>query len=335
MTKVAVVGVGTMGANHARVYQEMRDVELVAVMDPDVATSESVGRLRGARAYQDLERMLDREQPDAVSIAVPTKEHLKTAMRALDAGCHVLVEKPITSTLDEADALLAAAEDLGRVLMVGHIERFNPAVVELKRRFDQGDVGRVFQIEARRLGPFPPRIRDVGVIVDLATHDLDIMRYLTGCDAVRVFAEARRELHTAHEDLFAGLIRFADNTVGLLEVNWLTPTKFRELWVTGERGMFRVDYLTQDLYFFENSHLDRTQWSKMGAFPGVSQGAMTRPYFQKEEPLRAELDAFIAAIRGDRSRMVDGRDGRAALAVALALIESARSQQVIELPTHP
>ena len=329
--KVAVIGVGAMGGNHARAYRDIPGVDLVAVVDPDLTVAESVARVRGTRAYRSVAEMLDRERPDAASVAVPTQLHHDIAMQLLSSGCHVLVEKPIASTIAEADSLITAADRAGLVLMVGHIERYNPAVLELKRRFDAGDAGRVFQITARRLGPFPPRIRDVGVVVDLATHDLEVMRYLTGAEPVRVYAETRREVHTSHEDLFAGLVRFADQTVGVLEVNWLTPTKLRELSVTGERGMFRVDYLTQELFFFENARLDRAQWSKIDAFPGVSQGAMTRPFFAKDEPLRLELDAFVAAVQGDRSRVVDGRDGKAALRLALALLRSAETRQVVEL----
>lgn len=329
--RVAVVGAGAMGRNHARIYRELPDVELVAVVDVELAVAQAVARVRGTHAYSNLAEMLDRQRPEAVSVAVPTQAHFSTVMELLDAGCHVLVEKPIASSVQEADGLISAAARAGRVLMVGHVERYNPAIVELKRRFDASEAGRVFQLTARRLGPFPPRIRDVGVVVDLATHDLDVMRYLTGREVVRLCAETRREVHTSHEDLFAGLVRFSDQTIGVLEVNWLTPTKVRELIVTGERGMFRVDYLTQELYFFENAHLDRAGWSKIEAFPGVSQGAMTRPFFAKDEPLRVELEAFLAGVRGDVSRVVDGRDGRAALQLALALLESARTNQVLEL----
>ena len=247
MTRIAVVGVGAMGRNHARVCKEIPGAELVGVADMDADLAEQISQLHGGQPYQDYRRMIEAERPDAVIIAVPTNAHFEVASDLLNAGCHVLIEKPIAATNKEARELVEMADRLGLILMVGHIERFNPAIIELKRRLEAGELGRTFQINARRLGPFPARIRDVGVVVDLATHDIDIMRYLTGSEVTRVYAEAKREVHTSNEDLFTGIMRFVDGTLGLLEINWLTPTKIRELFVTGERGMYRVDYLTQDL----------------------------------------------------------------------------------------
>lgn len=331
MIRTAVVGVGMMGRNHARAYWEMPEVELVAVVDGNRAVAEQVGAQYGARVYADYREMIERERPEAVSVVVPTQIHFDVARDCLEADCHVLVEKPIAATVDEAEKLVATADAVDRVLMVGHIERYNPAIIELKRRLLLGELGRVFQIQAHRLGPFPARIRDVGVVVDLATHDLDVMRYLTSSDAVRAYAETKREVHTSNEDMLSALIRFADETLGVLEINWLTPTKIRELIVTGERGMFRADYLTQDLYFFENPEANGEHWSALSVLRGVSEGAMTRFALKKKEPLKAELEAFLAAAGGDRSRMVSGRDGLAALRLALALVESGNSHKTLEM----
>ena len=331
MIRVAVIGAGVMGSNHARVYHELEDAELVAVVDADPGCARRVAAFHAARAYVDLEEMLERERPEAVSVAVPTQAHYAIVSRALAANCHVLVEKPIAATLDEAAQLVAAAEASGRVLMVGHIERFNPAIIELKRRLAAGALGRVFQIHARRLGPFPPRVRDVGVVIDLATHDLDIMRYLTGSEAARLYAEIKRELHTAREDLLSASVCFRNDTLGLLEINWLTPTKVRELSVTGERGMFRADYLTQDLFFYENAEASGADWNALSLLRGVSEGAMIRFPLQRVEPLRAELEAFLAAINGSADGLVTGRDGLAALHLALALIQSGEEHRSLEL----
>lgn len=331
MTRIAVIGVGAMGRNHARVCSEIPEAELVAVVDEIETLAHTAARLHGARAYKDYAQMLESEHPEAVIVAVPTQAHHRIVTDLLTAGCNVLVEKPIAATLDEAREIVALAEGQGLILMVGHIERYNPAITELKRRLDAGQLGRSFQIHARRLGPFPARIRDVGVVVDLATHDLDIMRFLTGSEVVRVYAEANREIHTSNEDLFTGMARFADGTLGLLEINWLTPTKIRELYVTGERGMFRADYLTQDLYFFENADVNGEGWSTMAVLRGVTEGAMTRFAIKKKEPLRAEVEAFISAVRGDASHAVKGSDGMAALALALSMIESTKSHQVKEI----
>ncbi|HEY69436.1 MAG TPA: Gfo/Idh/MocA family oxidoreductase [Anaerolineae bacterium] len=331
MTRIAVVGVGAMGRNHARVCSEIPEADLVAVVDENLSLAETAARLHGANAYKDHRKMQEVEHPDAVIVAVPTQAHYQIATDLLEAGSNVLVEKPIAATLKEAQEIVDLAERKNLLLMVGHIERYNPAITELKRRLDSGELGRSFQIHARRLGPFPARIRDVGVVVDLATHDLDIMRYLTGSEVVRVYAEANREIHTSNEDLFTGMARFADGTLGLLEINWLTPTKIRELYVTGERGMFRADYLLQDLYFFENADVNGERWSTMDVLRGVSEGAMTRFAIKKKEPLRAEVEAFIAALDGDASQVVKGSDGMAALSLALSMIESTKTHRVKEI----
>jgi UDP-N-acetylglucosamine 3-dehydrogenase len=263
-------------------------------------------------------------------VAVPTQEHFATARALIERGVHVLIEKPITETEEQGNALTKLAADRNVVLGVGHVERFNPAVLALKAHLNKGALGRVFHVRATRIGPFPARIRDVGVALDLATHDIDLMRWLLGAEVVRVYAESKREVHTSNDDLVSALLRFTDDVVGTLEVNWLTPTKCRELTVTGERGMFRVDYLTQDLSFFENASAPiAAGWPEMSVLRGVSEGTMTRFQVPKKEPLRAELEAFVAAIGGDRSGIVPGEDGVRALRVARALTESSREKQTV------
>jgi UDP-N-acetylglucosamine 3-dehydrogenase len=331
VTRVAVIGAGAMGRHHGRVYREIPDVELVGVADTRIEAATTVAALYGSHPYSDYRIMLRDAKPEAVSVVVPTNLHCEVTQAALEAGCHVLVEKPIASTFDEAESMMLAARKAGRVLAVGHIERFNPAVIELKRRLDDGQLGRAFQINARRLGPFPVRVRDVGVVIDLATHDLDIMRYLTGSEPVRLYAETKREIHTSNEDLLMGLIRFDNGIVGVLEINWLTPTKIRELTVTGERGMFRVDYLTQDLYFYENADASGTSWDALSMLRGVSEGAMTRFQVARIEPLYAQLAAFLQAAAGEPTGIVEGVDGIAALRLAHALIESSVRAMPVDL----
>jgi UDP-N-acetylglucosamine 3-dehydrogenase len=331
MTRLAVIGVGAMGRSHARVAHELSNVELVGVSDVDEQAAARVAERYGTACFADHAALLDQANPDGVIVAVPTSAHFAVVRDVLAAGCHVLVEKPIAATLDEAMTLAKLGQAAGRVLAVGHIERFNPAITELRRRLAAGDLGRVIQVHARRLGPFPDRIRDVGVIIDLATHDLDIMRFLTGSEAVRVYAETRRQINTSREDLMSGLVRFADDTMGLLEINWLTPTKIRELFLTGERGMFRVDYLTQDIYFYENAEAG-LEWSPLSVMRGVSEGSMTRFAIHKVEPLRAELEAFVRAIRdGDQGATVNAADGVAALRLALALIKAGEEHRPVDL----
>jgi predicted dehydrogenase len=329
--RAAVIGVGAMGRNHARVYQEMAEVELVGVADLSEARVEEASRLRGAPGYMNYRAMLADVAPDLVTVAVPTQYHHQVVLDALEAGCHVLVEKPIAATLEEGRHMIEQAAERDRILAVGHIERYNPAVIELKQQLEEGALGQIFQIHARRLGPFPARVRDVGVIIDLAPHDLDIMRYVTGKRVQRLYAETEQEIHTAHEDLFSGMIRFEDGVLGVLNINWLTPTKIREITVTGQRGMFLANLLTQDLYFYENVEAGDVEWSHLSQLRGVGEGQMIRLRLHRREPLRAELEAFAAAARGEEATTVSGEDGLEALALSQALVRSGREHRVIEM----
>jgi len=333
--RVAVIGAGAMGRNHARVYSELPDVELVAVCDRDFSIARTVAYRHHAKAFGNFRKMLDEIQPEAVTIAVPTAYHKEVALACLDTGTHILVEKPIAATLEDSNAIIERARACNLRLMVGHIVRFNPAMQQLKQRLQQGELGRIFQIVCRRVGPFPERIRDVGVVIDLAPHDIDLMRFLTGMEAVRVYCETEQRIHTEYEDLLLGLLRFENGVTGCLEINWLTPAKVREVVVLGERGMFRVDDLTQDLYFYENAEVGQNNWPALQTLKGVSEGSMIRYALQRFEPLKAELQSFIRAIRLGEPVPVSGEDGLAALRLALALVESGRTHQVIEVGREP
>jgi len=329
--KVAVIGVGSMGYNHLRVYSEMGDVELVGASDLNRERVQLVGDRFSVNTYMSYQDLFEKEKPEAVSITVPTSEHEKVTAYALEKGAHVLVEKPIAATIEEGKRLIALANKLDRQLMVGHIIRFNPAMQSLKTRLENGDLGKIFQVFCRRAGPFPARIRDVGVVVDLAPHDVDIMRFLTGMNPMRVFAETEQQIHTDHEDLLFGLLRFPEGITGALEINWLTPTKMRETLVLGEKGLFRVDDLMQDLFFYENTQAVGELWSPFRAIRGVSEGSMTRFSIKRQEPLKAELAAFISAIREGNKVPVTGQDGLEALRISLALVESGKTHRVIEV----
>ena len=310
--RAAVFGLGSMGANHARVLNALHGVELVGVMD---TASDAVNRAtsgRTARGYTDVAAMLAAERPDLVVVAVPTSLHHEVTLQALEAGAHVLVEKPIAATRAEGEEMIAAAQARNLLLTVGHIERYNPAVRELKRRLGEGELGRIFQVRATRLGPFPARIRDVGVVVDLAPHDLDVMRYLLESEPIRLYAETEQRIHTDHEDLLTGIVKFASGAVGLLEINWLTPTKVRTVSVTGERGMYLADYLTQDLVFYANPESG-----------SVAEGEIIWRHIKREEPLVVELGEFVAAIRDGRPSPVDPHDALVALLLARAMVDAA------------
>ena len=327
--KVAVVGAGSMGANHLRVLSEMPEaqVRLVGVAEPHEPTLARATARFHIPGFLDYRDMLAETQPDLVSVVVPTHLHAEVAAHALNAGISVLIEKPITTTVEEAQSLIALAKVRGARIAVGHVERFNPAVIALKQLLDAGSLGQVYHLHARRLGPFPPRIRDVGVILDLATHDLDVMRYLAGAEVKRVVAETQQRIHQSHEDMIIGLLRFANDIVGVLDVNWLTPTKVRELSVTGERGMYLVNYLTQDLYFYENDYT-ATTWDALRSTSGVSEGTMTRLKVAKAEPLRLEYESVLHSLVDGQPMTVSGEDGLAVLESALRIREAAHAKEV-------
>ena len=320
--KVALVGAGQMGRHHARVIAESATAELVAIVDPH-ETATQVAALRHAPLLSSLDELLAGDLPDLAIVATPTHTHADAASRPLEAGVHVLVEKPISSTVEEAEDLIALAADRERILAVGHVERFNPAVRALRDKLRTGDLGRVFQVHARRLSPFPARIGDTGVAFDLATHDLDLMCELAGTP-VRLSAEVDRKAHRSHEDLLAATLRFDGGVIGLLEVNWLTPTKVRQLTVTGERGTFVVDYLNQHLTLYENAH-ESESWPALDIFDGVTEGNVVRFAIPRVEPLRAQLDAVVAAIGGADVEYGDGGAGLRALRLALAVVEAGAS----------
>lgn len=322
LLRAAVIGAGSMGRNHARVYAEMDDAELIAVSDPDQSSLNKIAQRHRVRTYTDYRVMLEREQLDLVSIVVPTELHFAVARDVLLAGIPTLIEKPIAATVEEGTALVQLARDLGVMLTVGHIERFNPAVVALKGQLEHGALGKVYQIHIRRIGPFPARIKDVGVVIDLATHDLDIMHFLTESTVNRLHAELGQRLHTAHEDLLSAVLRFENDIIGVLDINWLTPTKVRELSVIGERGMLVANYLTQDLVLYENDSAPQgDNWPELAVL-GVTEGRVIQFKINKREPLREELDAFVQAVRSKGQSPVRGEDGLRALAVAQKLVES-------------
>jgi UDP-N-acetylglucosamine 3-dehydrogenase len=315
--------------------ESVPSVDLVAVADPDPVALRRVTDGRRARGYEDAIRMFAEEELDLVSIVAPTSLHLPVTLAALSAGANVIVEKPIAATRDEAEAMISAAATAGRMLTVGHIERFNPAIRELRRRLQAGELGRIFQVHATRLGPFPARIRDVGVVVDLAPHDIDVMRFLVDSEPVRIYAETERRIHTEHEDLFNGIMKFANGVVGILDINWLTPTKRRILTVTGERGMYVADYIAQDLVFYANPDAELT-WENRGAdgvgapITSVAEGEMTRRPIRREEPLAVELAAFAAAVRDGGPPPVEPHDAMVALLLARKMVESADTGQAID-----
>jgi len=325
----AVIGLGSMGINHVRVYNEIEGVELVAVADIAAERLEAARRSGGPRVYEDYSRLLGEEPLDLLSVCVPTRLHLEVALAAIAKGVALLVEKPIAATLDDGREMMRAARQAGVPLMIGHVERFNPAVLEVKRRLQAGELGRVFQVFARRTGPFPRRVRDVGVVHDLAPHDIDIMRFLLESEVERVYAETEQRISTEHEDMLSGLLRFRNGVVGVLDVNWLTPIKVRQLSLLGEKGLLLVDYLREEVCFYPKA---QTETAAQDALPATAPQPLR---VEREEPLRLELESFVAAVRRGEEPPVSAEEGLAALEVASLLVESARTRRVVSIGETP
>jgi predicted dehydrogenase len=308
----------------------MPQANLVAAVDADDNILVRAASRHIAR-YQDVETMLERERPDAVVVATPTSSHFSIVKCLIERGVSVLVEKPIAATVEEACTVVALADRTEIVLAVGHVERFNPAVQELKRRLQADQNGRTFQVKVRREGPFPSRIADIGVTGDLATHDLDIVGHLLQSEPEVMFAQTARRVHAVHEDLLTAVIRYSNGVLATLEVNWLTPSKIRQLSIAGERGLFVVDYLTQDLTWHENGEA-AGGWDALDTLRGVTEGRIVRYPIPHREPLAAELAGFLQAVAGHGGDFVSGKEASRALALALSLLESAQSDTLVFRP---
>ncbi len=325
---VAVIGVGSMGKNHARIFSELNDVKLVAVCDANKDCAREIAEKYNAKSYSDCREMLKKEKLDAVSICVPTKLHKDIALDAIKSKINILVEKPIATTTAEANEMIKAAEKNNVKLMVGHIEQFNPVVIELKKRIK--DIGNIFQVHCQRLSLFPQRIIDVGVVIDLAIHEIYVLKYLLGSKVKRVYAETAQRFHSSNEDLLVGTLRFENNILGVISANWLTPKKVRQIKVTGEKGMFVANYMTQELYFYEKQFASK--YSDYGSqFKMGTEGEKIKIDVKSSEPLRNELEAFIECIKGNKEPPVTGKDGLEALEIAQKFLESAKNNKVISM----
>ena len=326
--KVAVVGLGNMGRHHVRVLAEMPEADLVAAADISADLRTAVEHSRHVRTYSDYGEMLSNEEPEAVVIALPTSHHEDAVLAAIDIEAHFLVEKPLALSRDIAESLAEKAKASGLVATVGHVERYNPVVTAAKRGVRAGELGQMFQLRANRTGPLPEHVDDVGVVFDLATHDFDVAKFLIDQPIERVYAETAQRMHSNHEDLFSGLMRFKEGIIALFDVNWLTPMKIREMRMLGEGGMYLIDLLAQNLYFYENSHIG--YWSDFSGRQGVSEGNMVKFRIDRAEPLVLEHQAFLRTIRGtEEIDLVSMNDGVAAVALAEAVQRSAQVHRAV------
>ncbi len=306
--RVGVVGVGIMGSNHARVLSDMAGVHVAGIVDPDRKQRESVARTLGCPAFSDLESLLE-AGVDAVTIAAPTHMHHDLSLACIARGVHIMVEKPIASNVEEGRAMVAAARRAGVLLMVGHVERFNPAVESMKRAIKDQDI---LSIAITRVGPFPPRMSNVGVVIDLAVHDIDLIRWFTDSEIVEIQPQLSSAV-AEREDIALLQFRTASGVLAHINTNWLTPFKARTIHVAT-----RDKYLIADLLTL--------QVTECFGFQADGSYSMRHLSVGYAEPLRAELVAFVDSIRSGRAPAVTGEEGVASLEIAIRCLTAQPTQ---------
>lgn len=323
--KAGLIGLGVMGSHHARVLNSLNGVELSGIVDPVHVGSP----LAGLMVEASMEALLERGV-DYCVVAAPTASHADIALKLAQSGVHALIEKPLALTVPEAIDIAQAFADTGLIGAVGHIERFNPAIRELRRRISDNQIGRILQVATRRQGPFPSRIGDVGVVKDLATHDLDLTMWVTGQQYLSVAAQAAYRTGRPHEDMVSISGALTDGTVVSHVVNWLSPFKERRVTVTGEGGALVADTLTGDLTYFANG-LMVSEWDDLAVFRGVAEGDILRYAIPKAEPLVLEHEAFRDAVLGIPADIVSLVSGTEVVRVSEAVLASIHEQRTIRV----
>ncbi|MEM1996830.1 MAG: Gfo/Idh/MocA family oxidoreductase [Candidatus Bathyarchaeia archaeon] len=310
--RIAVVGAGFWGRNHVRVLSEIPEAELVAVCDIDKQRADALSEKYGLKSYDDSVKMYKNEELDAVTICVWSSKLAEESIKALKMGKHVFVEKPMASSVREAQRALNLAEAKNLKLQVGFIERFNPGVRRVKKAIDDGVIGSLVLATARRVSKWPQRIGDVGVVRDTAIHDIDVMRFLFNEDPSTVYANIGYLQHEKIEDYAQIMLTFSSGRSAFIEANWLTPYKIRKLIVTGSEAIINLDYITQEMTI-------------------ETSGQTLTPRYEWEEPLKLELQHFVDCILNDRKPLVSGIDGIKALKIAEAALKSASKGRPIKI----
>ena len=323
--RAGLIGLGMMGRHHARVLASLPGVDFVGVCDP----AGDANNLAQGRTVVATVAELVAMKIDYAMVAVPTIYHLEIGKELAAAGVHALIEKPLSHDTKTSEELTSAFAKAGLVGAVGHIERYNPALQEARRRLEQ--LGSLYQVVTRRQGPFPSRIADVGVVKDLATHDIDLTAWVTGQPFIQVSAQTALRTGREHEDLVAIVGKLADGTVTNHLVNWLSPLKERVTILTGEKGAFVADTLTADLTFYANGTVT-SEWEELKQFRGVSEGDVVRYAIVKHEPLRMEHENFRDAVLGKPADIVTMQQGLRTVVVAEAIIESSKTSTTVTIP---
>src|SRR3989338_3965739 len=323
MINVAVIGLGNMGKHHARNYATMLDVRLVAVCDLNQDLANATARKFSCAAYHDYKLMLANEKVEAVSIVVPTQYHKEVALYCIERGLDVMIEKPISATVAEAEEIIVKAKEKNVMLQVGHVERFNPAVRRLKEIIKEGKLGEVNSIIARRVGAVPVQVRDANVVVDLAVHDIDIINYLYESKVDHISGNIGKAMIEKREDYAEIFLKYG-NRSGFIQVNWITPIKIRNLSVTGSKGYAELNYLTQELVIYESNYT-REMVDEYGDYV-VKFGLpnKTQVGVEATEPLYLELQDFVRCVRERSPPLVTGEIGLEALRISLDVMGQKR-----------
>lgn len=324
--KVGVIGVGSMGRNHARIYSEVADI--VGVCDASADVARKVGEQFGCEGYTDLDAFIKESGVEAVTVATPTTHHAETAVRCLEAGLHVLVEKPIADNIADGERILKAAAGSGTILSVGMVERHNPIVMFTSEMLEKGRLGEVVTISSRRVSNLPIRIKDVGVITDLGVHDIDVLRYLAKGEVRSVYALGGHVKTDEFEDHATILLEFDNGVEGVMEVSWLTPMKVRGITITGLEGVAEMDFVDQELRVSTSTYGD-LDMGNLWRIPQMYD--IRRIRVRQEEPLRREIIDFLEAVGIGRDPLITGSDGLKTLAIAKAAERSIKTGRKVEL----
>ena len=309
---VAVIGTGQWGKNHVRTYKELPSTELIAICDVNPERAQAMANKYGVKAYSDSSQMLKNKEIEAVNVCTWSTILAKEALKALRAGKHVLVEKPMATNTQQAEKLVKTAQENGLHLTVGFLMRFIPGLQSIRQSVENKKIGELVCATAKRVSQWPERIGDVGVVKDTAIHDIDVMRYISNEDPISVYAKMGSMRIKKFEDYAQIMLTYKDGKSAFIESNWLTPYKTRTLTVTGSNAIMRLDYITQDLRIEQQTET-------------------VQPRYPFQEPLKMELQHFVDCIVDKKKPLVTGEDGVRAVEVATAVMRSSAKNRAIQL----
>ena len=316
--KVGIVGLGVMGRNHLRVLSSMPSVSGLVLFDP---LGEKVGLAAKHPVVTSFERFLD-EGMDYCVVSSPTSTHLEVGLALADKRIPALIEKPLAVNQDDGQRLIQAFSQAEVIAAVGHVERFNPAILAMKSKLEEGLLGEIYQLSTRRVGPYSGRISDVGVVKDLASHDIDLVQMLSGSSYMNLDSRTLSPMGNTHEDMVLAIGSLRNGWIVNHLVNWLSPTKERVTSIVGQTGMLIADTLAVDLYFYEKGS-QKTNWDGISIYKGSSEGAVHKYRLEKTEPLVNEHEAFQRAlVENSDIGLASLKDGLRVLEVAEKILQS-------------